>query len=321
MIKEFNFIEFLIKMLIFQYLQNHQTEDNDLEKLIECNKYEFLKYLINKNDILNHNDILLLACIHGHLDMVKYLINQGVDIYFEHEDIDADGADKMNILLIASYKGHLHIVTYLIRNQNMDPHMQYNAPLVWACAYGRLNVVKYLIEEEQTEDLDIHIDNDNLIVQACISGNLELVKYLIDKGLDIHINNDSVLCEATKNLEFFKYLVEEHNFDPRMQDDKPFSIACTYLDSSDVIKYLIELGADINMNDGQALREASHYNNFELVKFLVEECNANIDPNMSKYKYKYISLSFINENDEVSEFFKSMELKNLEIIKYLESKI
>ena len=62
-------------------------------------------------DIHCENDrALKISCTEGFLDIVKYLIEHGVDINSE------------NGLICASYYGHFHIVKYLVE-QGADVHL------------------------------------------------------------------------------------------------------------------------------------------------------------------------------------------------------
>ena len=69
---------------------------------------------------------------------------------------------------------------------------QLNEVFIDSCAYGYLEVVKYLLTSpDLKEHADIHADNDEGFIWACVNGYLELVKYLI---LDMSI-------EKTKHIE------------------------------------------------------------------------------------------------------------------------
>ncbi len=73
---------------------------------------------------------------------------------------------------------------------------------------GRLNVIKYLMENYEQYNIPIYINN--AFVNASLSGKLDIVKYLLEHGADIHYNSDAALKTASNNgrFEVVEYLVE-----------------------------------------------------------------------------------------------------------------
>jgi len=95
----------------------------------------FLKPILMHNHFLHaENDyVLRWASDNGHLEVVKFLIEQGADI---HADDDAS-------LRWASYYGHLPVVQYLVE-QGADIHADDDGALSCASYNGHLLVVEYL---------------------------------------------------------------------------------------------------------------------------------------------------------------------------------
>ncbi len=106
----------------------------------------------------NNNDALHWASGNEHLDVVKYLVSKGANIY---ED---------NVLRMASGNGRLEIVQYLVSigaNVNSDDAVQ------WALDNGHLEVVKYLVS------MGANIPNrDDALQWASNIGHLHVVQYL-----------------------------------------------------------------------------------------------------------------------------------------------
>ena len=79
---------------------------------------------------------------------------------------------------------------------------QLNKVFIDSCAYGHLEIVKYLLTSaDLKEHADIHADNDYGFRLACANGQLEIVKYLI---LDMSI-------EKTKHIEDYLNKNQDNN--------------------------------------------------------------------------------------------------------------
>ena len=160
-------------------------------KLIEQNDFEGLIILIEilketNFDFHDKKNALLFAVSNGYLEIVKYLVNRGMDITI---------TDNIAVRWAAEH-GHLDIVKYLIA-QGADIHARDEEPLRWAAARGHLETVKYLVEQ----GADIHAQKDKALRYAVYyDGNLEVIKYLVESGADIHADNDYVLRYAAEEI-------------------------------------------------------------------------------------------------------------------------
>ena len=123
-------------------------------------------WLRNKEEVISFQDkdlALKAASLRGHLEIVKYLVENGADIH----------AEKDVALRSASFKGHLDIVKFLVEN-GADIHARNYDALRKASQLGHLDIVKYLVEN----GADIHARNDLALKTASQRGHLEVVNYL-----------------------------------------------------------------------------------------------------------------------------------------------
>ncbi|WP_102028692.1 ankyrin repeat domain-containing protein [Salirhabdus sp. Marseille-P4669] len=132
-------------------------EQNSIKKAIrnaikigDINK---LKQLIgDNNEILNTQTSfgtwLHVAAKKGHLEIVEYLIDKGIDINARGGTFDASA------LNLAAGEGHLEIVKYLI---------------------------------EHGAELDVSLAKRNPLFGAIYGGHKEVVEFLVEKGIDISI--------------------------------------------------------------------------------------------------------------------------------------
>lgn len=106
-----------------------------------------VKQLLDKNnEILNtmtpFGTWLHMAAKKGHLEIVKFLIEKGIDIDARGGTFDASALNQ------AAGAGHLEIVEYLINaGAELDVSLAKRNPLFGAIYGGHLEVVKFLIEK------------------------------------------------------------------------------------------------------------------------------------------------------------------------------
>jgi ankyrin repeat protein len=159
-----------------------------------------------RNDInINH---LNNAIFHGRTDIVKYLV--------ENHIVNPSQKSRYypgnNSLHYAAEYGRLEIIKILLRH-GMDAYEtnmnEYNA-LCWAAAAGHFNIVKFLIEINNTSP---HVKNKhkrNALHFASMCGHLEIVQYLIrEYGMDPNerdINNESAVDMASQHTEVHSFL-------------------------------------------------------------------------------------------------------------------
>jgi uncharacterized protein len=128
----------------------------------------------------------LHACTQeGHLDVVKILVENGVDV-------NRLGIANQSAIRVATRNGHLEIIKYLIvHGANFDDKSADDraTPLESAAGKGHLEIVKFLVEKganvnHQDKELDTPIG------EAANKGFVEVVKYLLSKGANPLLKND-----------------------------------------------------------------------------------------------------------------------------------
>ena len=82
---------------------------------------------------MNLNEVLEIAAEKGNLEVVKFLVEEGVDVH-TYDDCALCGAAE---------KGHLEVVKFLVA-KGADVHARDNYALRWAADKGHLEIVKFL---------------------------------------------------------------------------------------------------------------------------------------------------------------------------------
>ena len=185
-------------------------------------------------DSLNISDwsVIHCACKYGHLDIVKFLVEQ------HHCDPACTNAIGATPLHFACWEGHLDAVRYLIE-RGCDPACSAVGltPLHLACWNGHLDVVKFLFNI----DKGFYLKCTNAAMPrlpplhfACRKGKLDVVKLLVEQGID-PVSRDRknytplhIACE-NGHLDVVKFLVNEKRCNHLEPTVKGSSVTPLYL--------------------------------------------------------------------------------------------
>lgn len=171
--------------------QNNKSRVGEKTIYVACQRghYEVVKCLVNAginvDTSTNFGTPLSAATKSGDLNLVKYLVGQGADFHTQQ--------GHFNPLFLACVEGKLEILKYLITlGANVNSFT--NPPLIFtACAAGHLPVVKYLMSltkfsVRQTingKDCSRTDGKDTLLHKACQMKKLDIAEYLVHLGSPI----------------------------------------------------------------------------------------------------------------------------------------
>lgn len=125
--------------------------------------------------------------------------------------------------------------------------------------------------DDISENNLLSIDVNAALIASAIKGYLDVMKFLIEVGgADPRYNYDEPLKVASSKgqLEVVKYLVDK-GADIHTTSEYPLRWASNkgYLD---VVKYLVDNGADIHINNDSILESATTYGMMKVVKYLID---------------------------------------------------
>jgi ankyrin repeat protein len=230
-----------------------------------------------------HSTVLHKAVLCKQLDVAGVFIDKGADINMK----DSEGDTALHL---AAKEGEIDAVKFLVKKKSSvsAANKRGETPLHLAAKNGKLEVVKYLVKEGADILNKSEAGKTALHVAAC-EDNLDIVKYLYENGgqevLKRNIYTDKTplhLAASAGKLEIVRYLAERDHVD--ICDEKgntPLHYAISEMVNcnTDVIKCLIELGADMykeNMYGKTALCIAVENGKLEVLQYL-EEKGANFD--------------------------------------------
>ncbi|MBM7647501.1 ankyrin repeat protein [Bacillus ectoiniformans] len=156
----------------------------DIRSAIKSGQLDTLKNLLEKEPemltwMTPFGTWLHIAAAHGHLEIVKYLINAGIDINAQ------GGTFSTNALERATTKGHLEIAEYLLsRSVEIDTSEPDRNPMFGAIYGGYLEIVKLLVKNNI--DISIKYSGENMkdmdaYAFALERGQIEIADYLKKK--------------------------------------------------------------------------------------------------------------------------------------------
>ena len=250
----------------------------------------------------HHNEIFFKACENGHVEAVDY--------FFKNKNLDK--TMRKDGLVCAGKAGHASVVKYLVENgvelqsttssitKNVIPHE------LWTTNPGTpdlsLTNIEYLSFDDAypsrdwTQNLynvtsNKSFTNDDLIEVFMKKQDFEMVKFLCEnlKGVkNIQQNVSSAI--KSNDIHSAKYFLEnfEYNFIEIHSDDFVYACENGFLD---MVKFLVEKGIP-DVTCALALDSTKH---MEVIKFLIE--TKKFIP--SKILFKNICENKINKNENI----------------------
>lgn len=213
------------------------------------------------------------------------------------------------LLNTAAKEGHLSVVKYLIENKNTDRNFKVNGALILAVEKRHLNIVKYLVEKKS---VDQNLEISKALILAAENGYLDIVKYLTkNKDINHDLKIDSALIVAAErgDLDIVRYFIEEHGHEPENIDQLIDKTVYSVYSNIDVMRYLIDEKKYIQLDKYPYTKLLSKrtLRSINKVKYFIEEKNCDIndqDENGNTVLHN-AALSFNYDRDE---YIKIIEL-------------
>jgi ankyrin repeat protein len=156
---------------------------------------------------------LAVAALSGQLGMSTLLIERGANL-------SATGDEGNTALHYAAVRGHEEVVALLLdKGAHANTRNQYTmTPLMRVCIYGRLGVVKMLVQHLEGEGLDERSDLGwTALHYAACGGHHEVVRCLVLAGADPTITNDEGMTPRA--------IAEEYNYDEIIREGRARCVA------------------------------------------------------------------------------------------------
>ena len=255
---------------------------------------------------------LLLAAVNGHLEIMKYLIEEC------EVDPSARNSHGNNALFEAAFNGHLDICKYLVTECGIDPSIQNNygeTVILAAAGSGELDIIKYLVKEHGASVSIQNEDGINALMIAAQRGYLDVVKYLVEEcraeiSTQNKIGENAITC-AMEFPDVVHYL-EQHADDSLRQHSEwgiKWKEGAHVLEMSGTLQYHQDLKVPL---------EGSYFDNYFRNKIarsfnkMGEDSPEPITKSIAKQIAKAIELHSIDGSDET--IFKRWQSSELIIL-------
>jgi ankyrin repeat protein len=226
-----------------------------------CKLSNFPKLIFLENAGKHNNSFIIKASEEGCLYVVKFLASL--------DSVDPSDQDN-EAILIASKNGHLEVVKFLASLPSVNNKSNYSYKSISkASKNGHLEVVKFLANKVSSDDAS------EVIIGASENGHLEVVKFLSTlPSIDAGIHHNEAIIRASKNghLEVVEFLSSLHSVDAGDQWNQSIKKAIKN-GHLEVVKLLSKLDSVVFYND--YILEAIHFDQLEIVKFLISMDGAN----------------------------------------------
>ncbi len=230
---------------------------------------ETIDYVLSTNMELsyyNEDKLITYYLLNNNLDEEKK-INILKHLKLKNYDFFIIDSNKNNILhYLANYKSDNNEIYELILsycNNINELNIDSSSPLLLATHYNNTNYINILLSNKCDVNLT-NLNNNTCLMYACMFNNYEIVIKLIDLGADINakdLQQDSPFLYACGcdnkgllNLDIIKYLhknnCEINNTSREKYNALHYASGCISLKSNiDIIKYLIDIGVNIDLID------------------------------------------------------------------------
>jgi hypothetical protein len=152
-----------------------------------------------------------------------YVFNRLDEIFSKHKDTLKKTNKSTALLRQAASRGHLDIVKYLVEEQEVDPKSKDKKgamALHCAASEGYLDIVKYLVEELKVDPRSENEEKATALHYAAAGrqeiDNKKVIEYLVQQGIELNetFNGESSvlgLAVATANLSIVEYWIEYYS--------------------------------------------------------------------------------------------------------------
>ncbi|XP_071095493.1 putative ankyrin repeat protein RF_0381 [Haliotis cracherodii] len=224
-----------------------------------------------------NNNILLMACEGGNVDVVKYVLKQNI------VDINSKNGEDLTPAMVAAEGGHKEVFDLLIsEGADLTQESEEDENILHlACYGGNVDIVKYVFHKTTVDINSKDEDGWTPAMIATYKGHRDLFYFLVREGADLtqqdenYVNVLHVAC-TSKRTEIAKYLITKTTVDidgERKGGRTPVMLAALH-GLGEVFYLLVSKGADltrVTASQENILHLACDGLNVEIVKYILTQ--------------------------------------------------
>ncbi|AGF85096.1 repeat protein [Moumouvirus goulette] len=203
------------------------------------------------------------------------------DIYSQTKDLQLDDVTVNNFYKIDDITQQLYL-KFLVHNRKYSSLYKFleiypniffeNNILFYSILYNSTltdhqNIIYDLIKLFIEKGFDV-TSNNNLAIKLASKSPFKILNLIIENGADVTVDNNFPIRNCLNHDCYKKFLLLIKNgADPYVNN---YYVLKKSIGSLDIIQYYIELGVDINIDDGICLRRSIFDGHFKTIKFLLK---------------------------------------------------
>lgn len=284
-------IVFISKLNAYQTMRNidHNQREHDTRQGYTHSKW----WSSSKHDVLTqdrHGMVCMRAIswvvFYGHHQILQCIIDkmraqeESIDNLFLNESElrnynKALNEEKNRLLILGCCSDDPTTVQILMKH--VDEDLREVQPLVIACYYGNMRLVKAMIEAKVDVNL-IYKEDDTPLIAACRGGHINVVTELIEAGAEVNQAKYNCYWSCPDGMdpdeweEVSRELNERTKGYQRHECETPIVVACEN-ENIELIQLLINKGADVNISKhlaGTPLIKACKMDHIGVVELLLQ---------------------------------------------------
>jgi len=232
------------------------VSDNTIIRAAELGLLDVIRVLHRRGgDIRAQEDLVLRrAARHGHLNVVKYLLDNGADPRVD--DL------VLNVIFQAVLSGNIELIRYLHENLDISIHIDNDSCLLIAADNGDINMVEYLLQN----GANVNTGSSQALIDAVEMDSTELVHLLVNYQVDVSAQDNKAIVTAAEfpDPEILQILLE-NGANPNARGGLPLYISVSNLLTENVI-LLLQFDAEVT---GDAFVESAVGGSLEIMRLLI----------------------------------------------------
>ncbi|AGF84990.1 repeat protein [Moumouvirus goulette] len=274
------------------------TDKFIIKKYYLSNDLSFHKKLIENGVIEDIHELLYWCTVTSYdiLDLAKYLINLAIVGDINIDKCINTEKERLNILMLACKNNRNEFAKRLLQYSHFNFNIE---KTIESCLFHtNYEMAKYLLEYKKDCSFNNKFNVKIYLPWVCSYSDLEHVKYFFNYSIDRGENIDDILDECLRHavlsdLDIVKYLVEigANINNPNLYEDAIIN-GCI-----DIVKYLVQCGVDYHIVGDKIIKATMINGHVNIFEYFMD-----LDLKINNEKNKFLCLAIRKGNFEIINY-------------------